>query len=199
MEVNADSSPLLLSVYLPVLTSLLRRAEPLWSWYGTVALRGCRLGLLHPRGAPPLRLDIPPLGSHSRAQLMKTVVPAFLFPRRSLQLSRAFSLSALTSSTLMIQSSDRASGWRNYSSFLLWCWPWCLLPHCLVSGRRKNTRVKWALQFNALYQTPYYSSCCRVKGHQQSVSGPVSHCCLFPLSAKWQHNYSTCATISCSM
>lgn len=163
MEVNADSSPLLLSVYLPVLTSLLRRAEPLWSWYGTVALRGCRLGLLHPRGAPPLRLDIPPLGSHSRAQLMKTVVPAFLFPRRSLQLSRAFSLSALTSSTLMIQSSDRASGWRNYSSFLLWCWPWCLLPHCLVSGRRKNTRVKWALQFNALYQTPYHSSCCRVK------------------------------------
>lgn len=96
-------------------------------------------------------------------QLMKTVFPAFLFPRRSLQLSRAFSLSALTSSTLMIQSSDRASGWRNYSSFLLWCWPWCLLPHCLVSGRRKNTRVKWALQFNALYQTPYYSSCCRVK------------------------------------
>lgn len=50
---------LLVSVDLPVLTSLLRRAEPLWRWYGTVALRGCRLGLLHPRGAPPLLLDIP--------------------------------------------------------------------------------------------------------------------------------------------
>lgn len=109
MEVSADLSPLLLSVYLPVLTSLLRRAEPLWSWYGTVALRGCRLGLLHPRGAPPLRPDIPPLRSWSRAQLMKTLGSAFLPPRRSLQLLQALSLSTLRASTLMIQSCDRAS------------------------------------------------------------------------------------------
>lgn len=50
---------LLLSEYLPVVTSLHWRAEPLWSWYGTVALSGCRLGLLHPRGAAPPLADIP--------------------------------------------------------------------------------------------------------------------------------------------
>lgn len=58
MDVNAYPPPLL-SEYLPMLTSLQRRAEPLWSWYGTVALRGCRLGLLHPRGVAPLLPDIP--------------------------------------------------------------------------------------------------------------------------------------------
>lgn len=68
MDMNASLTLLLLlsllplllpSEYLPVLTSL----QPLWSWYSTVALRGCRLGLLHPRGAAPLLADIPPLAS----------------------------------------------------------------------------------------------------------------------------------------
>ncbi len=81
MEVNADLNPLLLCVYLPVLTSLQRRAEPLWSWYGTVALRGCRLGLLHPRGAPPLLLDIPHSAPTAELRLWKhTHGFAFLLP-----------------------------------------------------------------------------------------------------------------------
>lgn len=77
MGVNADwMCPPPPSVYLPVLTSLPSRAEePLWSWYGTVALRGCRLGL-HPRGAAPPLADIPHsaptaglhLGKHARAR-----------------------------------------------------------------------------------------------------------------------------------
>ena len=65
--------PPLHELYLPVLTSLQRRAETLWSWYGTVALRGCRLGLLHPRGAPPLLPDIP----HSMLRLWKHTRPLF--------------------------------------------------------------------------------------------------------------------------
>lgn len=102
-----------------VLKSLQRRAELLWScWYGTVALRGCRLGLLHPRGAPPLLPDIP----HSRAPLMKTHTRlCFSSSRRSLQLctALAFSLPTFSSSTGMIQNSDRASCWAPSLSFLL--------------------------------------------------------------------------------
>lgn len=61
------SALLFLSENLPVVTSLQRRAEPLWSWYGTVALRGCRLGLQPPRGAAPpladMRLGSAPLAA----------------------------------------------------------------------------------------------------------------------------------------
>lgn len=63
LERPSPTSTLLLllpSENLPVLTSLQRRAEPLWSWYGTVALRGCRLGLQPPRGAAPPLADMRP-------------------------------------------------------------------------------------------------------------------------------------------
>lgn len=124
MEVNADLNPLLPTVYLPVLTSLQRRAEPLWNLYGTVALRGCRLGLLHPRGAAPLLPDIPHSAPTVEPPLMKTHtrgLAALLRPLFGAALHGAVSLLSclhtFTSSTAMIRNCARASCW---APFLLW-------------------------------------------------------------------------------
>lgn len=55
-----SSTLLFLGENLPVLTSLQRRAGLLWSPNGTVARRGCRLGLQPPRGVAPPRADMRP-------------------------------------------------------------------------------------------------------------------------------------------
>lgn len=131
---------LLLREYLPVLTSLQRRAEPLWSWYGTVALRGCRLGLLHPRGAAPLLPDIPHSAPPAELRLWKHThrLCFSCSSRRSLQLctALAFFVPTFSSSTVMIHNSDRAS--CRAPSFLLWCSPLFFVASQLTFGLEKS-------------------------------------------------------------
>lgn len=175
MEVNAHWRPLLLRAYLPVLTSLQRSAEPLWSWYGTVALRGCRLGLLHPRGAPPVRPDISPSPPLPRAC-------------KNAQLLLRF----LTAAPLCAHSVHPKPRHRGESSWLAQVPSFPLhRPSSFFSFfRGKSQQSERVCSLTRSGELRVFRHYAQMRSGGERASN---------ITAKWQHNSSTCTTIPSSI